>query len=186
MGFRPAFQPAALVSSTKSPSEFVSLWTLHARRVYAYIFSLVPNAPDADDLLQETSLVLLQKFEEAGPIGNFPAWACRVAQLKVLEFYRQRRPAELLDELFLDAVHQEASKHFDGLDRRMEALSDCLAKLPSKDRRLIDLRYGDNSSVEAVARKVGRTASAVYKALARVRESLLDCVRHKLKESEPA
>ncbi len=56
-----------LVTPTKSPSEFVSLWTVHARRVYAYIFSLVPNATDADDLLQETSLVLLTKFDEVGP-----------------------------------------------------------------------------------------------------------------------
>ena len=173
------------MASTKSPTEFVALWTVYARRVYAYIFSLVPNATDADDLLQETSLVLLQKFEEAGPIENFPAWACKVAYLKVLEFHRQRRPAELVDELFFEAVNQEAVKHVDGLDRRMEALSDCLARLSAKDRRLIDLRYRGNHSVASVGRKLGRTGSAIYKALARVRESLLDCMRRKLAEREP-
>ena len=169
---------------SKPPSEFVSLWTTHARRVYAYIFSLVPNASDADDILQETSLVLLRKFEEASPIGNFPSWACKVAQLKVLEFYKQRRGTQQVDEAFLDVVSQEASRHIDRLDRRMEVLGDCLRLLSGKDRRLIDLRYRGSHSVELVAQKVGRTSSAVYKALARVRESLLECVRRKLTEGE--
>ncbi len=172
------------MSESRPPSEFVALWTANARRVYAYIFSLAPNATDADDLLQETSLVLLQKFHEVGPIDNFSAWACKVAHYKVLEFYKRRQPAELVDERFLETIGQDVRSKIDGLDRRMEMLGECLAQLAEKDRRLIKLRYQGQSSVETTARKVGRTTSAVYKALARVREALLECISRKLAEGD--
>ena len=41
--------------------DFVALLTKHQRRLHAYIFSLVWNPADADDILQETNLVLLKK-----------------------------------------------------------------------------------------------------------------------------
>ncbi len=102
----------------------------------------------------------------------------------MLEFYKQRRPAALVDETFLETVSLEAGGYVQGLDRRMEMLGECLSRLPDKDRQLIDLRYRGSQSVEVVAQKVGRTASAVYKALARIRESLLDCISRKLTERD--
>jgi RNA polymerase sigma-70 factor (ECF subfamily) len=168
-----------------SPSaEFVALWTAHSRQVYAYIFSLVRNAADADDILQETSITLLQKYEEIDIVHHFLSWACKVAQFKVLDFYKNKRDAEAFDEAFLDLVSQEVSKHIDSLDHRMEILGECLKLLPSKDRKLIELRYLRDQTVELVSEKVGRTASAVYKALSRIRESLFDCVQSKLTEGK--
>ena len=55
------------MTSTKSSSEFVSLWTLHARRVYAYIFSLVPNAADAHATLAAMHTILPDWLEPANP-----------------------------------------------------------------------------------------------------------------------
>ena len=41
---------------------FVELLMLHQQRLYGFIYTLVPNPADAEDLLQQTSLVLWQKF----------------------------------------------------------------------------------------------------------------------------
>lgn len=171
------------MTQDSSSLEFVALWTAHSRRVYAYIFSLVPNWSDADDLFQETSVVLMQKFAEFEPGSNFSAWACRVAYLKVCEF-RKRRPAFAAgDELFLEAVQAEAERLAEQ-DVHSEALSDCLARLAPKDRRLIELRYRGDYSVQSVAAEIGRSAAAVYKALARIHETLLECVRRKIAEGD--
>lgn len=160
--------------------EFVSLWTSHAPRVYAFIFSLVPNFADADDVLQETSVVLMRKFAEFQPGSNFFAWACRTAYLEVLESLRRHRAIEHLDESLLERVQVEAMRSIDQPDRHADALSACLEKLAAKDRRLITLRYHNNRPAAEVARTVGRSVSAVHKALARIHESLLDCIRRQL------
>jgi DNA-directed RNA polymerase specialized sigma24 family protein len=44
-------------------NDFVARLTESQRQVHAFIYSLVWNPADADDILQEANLVLLQKAE---------------------------------------------------------------------------------------------------------------------------
>ncbi len=50
---------------------------------------------------------------------------------------------------------------------------------------MLRLRYEQDGNVETVAEAMGRTADAVYKALARIRKALLDCVNRTLKVGSP-
>ena len=72
-------------------SEFVQLFSAHQRGVHAYISALVPSATDADDLMQETSLALWEKFDEFDPQRDFHRWACGVAYISVLRHRRRYR-----------------------------------------------------------------------------------------------
>ena len=56
---------------------FLPLFLKNERRLYAYILTLLPRRADADDVLQETSLVLWDKFDETEPPG--------IAMLKFLK-----------------------------------------------------------------------------------------------------
>ena len=42
--------------------QLMRLMTQHRRRIFSYIYTLVPYRADAEDLLQETSLVICEKF----------------------------------------------------------------------------------------------------------------------------
>src|SRR5262249_11570774 len=46
---------------------FLRLFLQNKRRLYAYVLTLLPNRADADDVLQEASLVLWDKFDEHNP-----------------------------------------------------------------------------------------------------------------------
>src|SRR5262249_6041691 len=70
---------------------FLRLFLQNERRLYAYILTLLPNRADADDVLQEASLVMWDKFDERDPPGEFTAWGCRIAYFKVLDFYKKSR-----------------------------------------------------------------------------------------------
>ena len=48
--------------STDRTKELVLLITQHQRRIFSYIYTLVPDRYAADDILQETSLVICEKF----------------------------------------------------------------------------------------------------------------------------
>ena len=54
----------------------------HHRRLYGYVFTLLRNHQDAQDVFQQTSLVLWEKFDEFQPDTNFLTWACTVARFK--------------------------------------------------------------------------------------------------------
>src|SRR2546430_12593207 len=59
------------------------LMTRHQRQIFSYIYVLVPNRSDAEDLLQETSLVICEKFHEFREGTDFVAWACQIAYWRV-------------------------------------------------------------------------------------------------------
>jgi len=168
-------------SETESRKRLMALMTRHQLQIFAYIYALVPNRYDAEDLLQETSLVICEKFHEFEDGTDFVAWACQIAYWRV-RYSRQKyaRSKVVFNQEIVDAVAQTASTMIEELDDRHIALATCLQKLPARDRDLLLVRYEPGSGVEEAARRSGRTLQTAYKALARLRKLLLDCVSTKL------
>src|SRR5262245_34134150 len=161
--------------------EFVRLFAAHAQRLYAVVFALLPNAADADDVFQETSRLLWERFGQFTLGTNFFAWACRVAQFQVMAFrQRQRRSRLWFSDEFLACVTEQAAADGTLLAAQQRALADCLQKLKARDRELIQLRYRPGVTTKAVAAQLGRSLDAIYKALNRIQDRLLACVQRTL------
>jgi len=170
---------------TEQRKQLMTLMTRHQRQIFGYIFSLVPNRHDAEDLLQETSLVICEKFNDFEVETDFVAWACQIAYWRI-RYSRQKfaRSKVVFDDEVLDCVAQTAATMVNELDQRHEALAQCLKKLHSRDRELVLTRYEPGSNVEDAARRSNRSLPAAYKALGRIRRLLLDCVTHQLTMEE--
>lgn len=163
------------------------LMTQHQRRIFSYIYTLVPDRHDAQDLLQETSLLICEKFHEFELGTDFVAWACQIAYWRVraarLKFARAK---VIFDDEVFKAVSETSLAMAAELDARHEALEACLAKLHPRDRELVIRRYEGGSDVETVAKQTGRSLVAAYKALGRIRKMLFDCVSQRLESQEAA
>jgi len=166
---------------TDSQKRLMSLMTRHQRQIFAYIYTLVPRRHDAEDLLQETSLVICEKFSDFRDGTDFVAWACQIAYWRI-RYSRQKyaRAKVIFNEEIFDAVSATAITMTREIDDRHEALGGCLQKLPARDREFVLTRYEPGSSVEEAARQSGRSIVAAYKALTRIRKALHDCVTHQL------
>ena len=162
---------------------FLALFLQNQRRLYAYILTLLPRRADADDVLQETSLVMWDKFDERQPPDDFAAWGCRIAYFKVLDFYKKCQRSRvcfsqaLLERLAETAVEQAGTLQ---LDERREALAACLEKLNARDRDLLARRFSVGATTRSTAAAVGRSVDATYKALSKIRQALFDCVNRAL------
>lgn len=158
--------------------EFVRLLTLHHSRIFSFIFALLPNVADAEEIMQETSLVLWRKFSEAQEVGDFRAWAFSVARFKVLEFRRsnpQRGHLELCDDL-IEQVALLAEKKIDVLEQRRRALTNCVNKLGAKDRDLIERRTRAGATMTQISQEVSRPVAGLYKAFQRIYGVLHECI----------
>jgi RNA polymerase sigma-70 factor (ECF subfamily) len=165
--------------------QLMMLMTRHQRQIFAYIYTLVPDRHDAEDLLQETSLVVCEKFHEFTPGTDFVAWACQIAWWRI-RYSRQKfaRSKVVFDDEVLEAVARTAGEMVNELDERHEALAGCLKKLPARDRELVLTRYEPGSGVAEAARRSGRSMDAAYKALNRLRKLLHDCVTNQLAQEQ--
>ena len=175
------------IAETDSRKRLMALMTRHQRQIFAYIYTLVPDRHDAEDLLQETSLVICEKFEEFRPGSDFVAWACQIAWWRI-RYSRQKfaRSKVIFDDELLAKVAQTAGEMAQELDERHEALASCLKKLAPRDRELVLTRYEPGSGVAEAAQRSGRSMDAAYKALNRLRKLLHDCATHELSNRQQA
>ena len=175
-------EEATTEPSTGAPGgEFVQLFTHHQRRLFLYILSQVSNPVDAEEILQETNVVIWSKCAKFQPGTNFLAWVSQIANFEVMKFRtRKRREKLVFSDEFLETVAQTSLERSEELESRRAALTDCLNKLRPKDRELIQQRYAPGERGKHLAQQIGRPANSVYQSLGRIRRSLLDCIQQRL------
>ena len=150
----------------------------HQDRLYRFTRSLEPRQQDADDVLQETYLVLWEKFDAYHEDTNFYAWACKIAYFKILQRRSQakRGPSLLAPEL-MEQLSEEAISQADSLEAQSKLLDSCIDKLPPSDLDLTTYRYAQAFSLEKIATLLGRSANSVSKSLSRIRRDLWKCMQ---------
>lgn len=161
---------------------FAELLLESRRDLFGLIYSLVQNLPDAEDIYQETALVLWQKFDEFSIGTSFSAWAMRVAHLRVLKHADAKRKQRLFfSDGMLDLISQAYQRESasEG-SRRAEALAMCMQKLSPKDRSLVTRCYAPDRNYADIAQSEGRTIGAIYQAVDRIRKALFACVERSL------
>jgi RNA polymerase sigma-70 factor, ECF subfamily len=167
-----------------APEQFMRLLLEHQSQIHHSILAMVGNWADADDVLQETIAVMWRKYEHFTPGTNFAAWAMTVARYQSLSHLKRSAQRGVrrvwLSPQTLEAVARTIEERADLHEAKMEALQKCLSRLPPRQRELLTLRYEDAATVKSIADACGRTVQAVYKALNRIHENLLRCVRNTL------
>ncbi|MBI1373623.1 MAG: sigma-70 family RNA polymerase sigma factor [Phycisphaera sp.] len=162
---------------------FVQRLTDHQSRIWALILTLVSKADLAQEVFQETNLVLWRKAAEYDASRPFWPWAKAIARTQVLAAWeRMSRDRLVFDPAVMERIVDRcANDQEEGrTDGRQLALVDCLAKLPADQRELLDARYGRQVTVKRLADEQGRSVSGLAVTLHRIRRALADCIDHKL------
>lgn len=160
----------------------------HQRRLFQYIFTLLPNLQDAEDVLQETNLVVWSKLDQFQPGTSFFAWAARIAQHKVMK-HREKagnRRRLVWDDTAVELIADDAVVETQDVDSVRAALQHCLTKLRQEDRELVSRRYAAGASGKRLAEELGRPQNSVYKSLGRIRQALLDCITRAMSRAAKA
>ncbi len=161
--------------------QFVQLFTRHQRKLFLIILAQVGNPVDAEEILQETNLVIWRKSHQFRAGTSFLAWAGRIAHFEILKFReRTRRERLRFSGTFVERIAQEVLEASDELERRRQALHECLERLRPVDRDLIRERYVPGASGKELAERLGRPVNSIYQSLGRIRRTLLECINRRL------
>lgn len=163
----------------------MSLFAASQRPLHAYILAMVFDPDAAADILQETNIVLWQKFDQFEIGTSFLAWARGIARIGVLR-HRQKTSTRIaaMDPMQLESLATcLADRVGEGSSQRREALDVCLKKLSPADRELVLARYAPGASVASIADRLERTANSVSQSLCRIRRALLKCAERRLQSA---
>ncbi|MFT5467378.1 MAG: RNA polymerase sigma-70 factor (ECF subfamily) [Verrucomicrobiales bacterium] len=177
-----------MISTLQNADDFEALLEAHREPLRRFLVSLTANQAAAEDLAQETCLVLWRKRELFEPGTNFKAWAFQIAFYTVKNYRRKQARAKELslpDEGLLDKLAYEAEKLDTRWDEEVEHLPHCLSKLRERNRDLVTRRYMNKTSVQELADERGMTPNAMSQALFRIKRALRKCVEKQLNLKKP-
>ena len=147
----------------------------------ALVGCFVRNRQDREDLFQEIALTLWEKTADRPANRPFAPWARGVAMNKVRQYWDRRgRVPSPFSPGALEAIVEAFDRCEEPASAAAQALERCLETLPEKSRRLLAIRYEEALPVSDIAARVGVLSDGVYKALARLRDRVEDCVRRRL------
>jgi RNA polymerase sigma-70 factor (ECF subfamily) len=160
---------------------FARLWTRAQPVVSSFVAALVPDFQEAEDIVQEVAVVLLQKMAQYDESRPFEAWALGVARREALARFRKkaRRPLVWDTETacaLADACEELAPE----IESRLAVLRGCLEKIRGRGRELLRMRYEEGLKPSNIAEKIGLTAGSVRVVLSKVRSRLRECVTKRL------
>lgn len=165
--------------------EFLKRYTVALPALRRFVMAHVPDYHEAEDTLQRTVTVLWDKYGECPAGDAFTAWAFGVARREVLHARRGAARSKLLlsgdlAERFEKVLLEETPS----FDERRRFLDDCMAKLPEKSRRALDLKYRQDKSTEVLAESLASTVNAVRILLCRARQAVGECMERALRRMQ--
>lgn len=163
--------------------QFTRLWTDAQPVVSQYVQSLVNDAWAARDIVQNTSVALLLKFEQYDPARPFLPWALGVAKFEILANRRDHARSRIICDA--DLLEQYTAAWVEiapQVEDEALALRHCVGKLQPKQQELLRLRYVENRNSDEIAAELGRTATNIRTTLHRIRQALRRCIEGQLPE----
>ena len=157
--------------------EFLQLITKFQGRMFGFLLSLLGDVDQANEVLQETNLVLWRKSDEFQSGSDFKAWSFRVAHFQVMAFrQRQIRDRLVFSDEVIEQFSRDAAAQDEAYEQRIELLATCIASLSELNRDVLCRFYEQGESLDTIAASLKRTANAVGQMLFRIRKSLIQCV----------
>jgi RNA polymerase sigma-70 factor (ECF subfamily) len=161
-----AEQERKLVEAAQiDPARFLEIYDRHFHRIYAYVVRRTWSRAEAEDVTSAVfvrALANIHSFEWRG--WPFSAWLYRIAANELSDrrarsAREQAEPAPMAEEI-TDDVEQRV------------LLYELVERLPDAQRRVVELRFGEDKTIEDVATVLGKSAGAVKQLQRRALEAL--------------
>lgn len=169
-------------NQTNRNKEFFDLYGQCQMRVLSFLYVMVHNENDAEDLLQETAATMLEKFDTFEQGTNFTAWAIVIAKNKAYNFLnRNAKSRPLFSSDLYDRIVEMEITQGDAVSERASALDKCVKMLDGGDREILKMRYYKELPMKKIAETLGRSKTGIYHSLARIHNMLAGCIRQAMR-----
>lgn len=172
-------------------SAFAKLVKMYSGRIYSLAIRIMRNEEDAEDVLQETFLIMMRKINQYSGRSSFYTWLYRVSTNVALGKIREKKRSEKnvsIDEPDFTVIRgSQLSEWPDHLEQKLEdgAFRECLTKavdaLPANYRTVFVLRDLENLSTKETSETLKISEANVKVRLMRARLFLRDQLARHLK-----
>ena len=171
------------------PDAYGTVVAAFQARLRSFIAGYVPRAAWVDDLAQQSFVSAYQSLKSFRVGTDFYAWLRQIAynhlRAELEKSNRRKRlEADYLEEVGAAEFDQRLGRDNPREDA-LEALRDCVGRLPETSREILQRHYGDGRPIAEIAGKLGRPAGSVKVTMFKIRVRLKECIQKKRAAAEP-
>jgi len=173
------FSAERVAADSPAESDLPALVRDYSGLLYRVALSILRNPAEAEDVVQDLFVRVLQRKSELARILEIRPWLVRIAWNLALDRRRRLRP-EQMDELFAEGLASAdlpADLALAEAGRIRQVLA-AMERLPKQERQALLLSAMDELSTTEIGAVLGRSESSVRSLLFRARAHL----RERLKE----
>lgn len=142
------------------------------------IHSTVPDSEAVEEILQNTAMVLWEKYGQVDDPIEFRKIAFTVVRYQILSYRRNRARNRLLfDEGVVSLIVDPGTVPEADFSHEEELLRKGLMSLSPEERELILAVYQPNVKITQLAKEQGKTTMSLYKRIQKIRTHLIKYVR---------
>ena len=154
----------------------------YATTLYRVAFSILRNASDAEDAVQEAFLRVLRHRDSLDEVRDHRVWLIRIVWNIVLDRKRRAKTRPETDDIselarVLPTNGLSAEQRAAAAQHHAHVLA-CVDRLPSKEREVMVLSAFEELSSVEIASVLGITESSVRSRLFRARNLMADLLNH--------
>jgi len=146
----------------------------HQGRLYQVAYRLLRDPLEAEDVLQEVFLKVVEHAHRFEPQASVRAWLQRITANHCLNLLRRRHPQESLDQDDAPGLASAGATPLEALEERdlSRRLAQLLDALPENQRRALVLKRFGGLSYQEIGAEMGLSPQAVDGLLKRARQFL--------------
>lgn len=175
----------SILKENKNKLKFNKLLIDAQAQLLSFIFSLIPHKQDAEDILQKTNLILIQKQEEFNPkLGSFKTWSFNIARYQVMGHKTKYSRSKIFFSNELTEALADQAIDYDESQIQQNALNKCYDRLPEHMKKIAELRFKKELNMKEISSCTNRPIGAISATLFRIRQNILGCINEAFKEAE--
>ena len=162
---------------------FDGLCDMYYRNVYKYIVFSVKDRDAADDIVQDTFVVVYRNIEKVYRHNDPGGFIFKTAQ-NIIKNYKKEIYKKLLNEISSDDSSRDIKDNSASIENYIDAdvneyeyVWDIINSLDEKSRRLYKMHYIDKKSLKEIAESEGTEYTAMRMRFVRLRREIKEKVK---------
>mgnify|MGYP001298737540 CR=1 FL=1 len=152
--------------------DFEGIYRGYVRQIYSFIYRIVGNRSDTEDLTSEVFFRFYKKRKHYEERGKMLSYLFRIAHNAAIDHFRRKKETISYDDrIAVDEDFDIPDTPEETAAERLEMLS-AIERMKPVEREILTLYYLEEMSVKQICRIIGKNESAVKTALYRARHSL--------------
>ena len=152
---------------------FKSVFELYYHSIYTYLISFTRDVSVAQDIAQNTFVVLWEKRETINIKSSLKSYLFKIAYNLYVQNYRDKKAYDkVLNELTFDALNNNFIEEDDYLSQKIKLLKVIIKKLPPQSRKILELKQKgirNNVIAEQLNLSVKTIESHIYLSFKKIR-----------------